>query len=154
MSLDALYVRNHAAYAAFACTKKLANLERRPLWTNHCARRHNPDPESRRERRRRRHGRTCTHVRRTARKHGVCDTCLRVVRYPSCVVRTGDAKVPHVGFFALRDIEPNEELAYLREGTEPTRASWRVCNWCAAAADRPPPLACARASVRRAHPQA
>ena len=35
MHLDALYVRNHAAFAAFACLKKLANMEKRKVFTCH-----------------------------------------------------------------------------------------------------------------------
>jgi len=63
--LDALCVRNHAAFAALACSKKFANLA---MFTNHW-----------------------------------------------------DSRVPHVAFVATRDIEPMEELCYLRTDLQPNR---------------------------------
>ena len=76
VSLDALMVRNHAAFAAFACSRKLANMVKEPLYT-------------------------------------------------SC----WDPSVPHVGFFAKRNIEPGEELTYLRIDAEPKRSnSHRICG--------------------------
>ena len=77
--LDALNVRGVAAFAAFACTKKLANLQKRPVATAHW-----------------------------------------------------DKRIPHVGFYAMRDIEPFEELSYLRKDEEPKRSSEKNCGWCAA----------------------
>jgi hypothetical protein len=73
MHLDALVVRNHAAFASFACTRKLANMHKEKVWTQHW-----------------------------------------------------DPKVPHAAFFATRDIEPGEELSYLRTNCE--QKSHRVCK--------------------------
>merc|ERR1719424_2685986 len=73
--LDALTVRNHAAFAAFACSTDYRNLEKRAMHTQHW-----------------------------------------------------DPKVPHVGFFATRDIEPMEELQYLRNDVAPSKKSTRNCN--------------------------
>ena len=74
--LDAFAVRNHAAFAAFACSKKGANLEKKATWANNW-----------------------------------------------------DKEVPHVGYFATKDIEPGEELTYLRkDGVQPTRGEHRVCG--------------------------
>ena len=40
-----------------------------------------------------------------------------------------DKEVPHVGYFATKDIEPGEELTYLRkDGVQPTRGEHRVCG--------------------------
>jgi len=39
-----------------------------------------------------------------------------------------DPKVPHVGFFATKDIEPFEELCYLRTDEQPNKSSTRNCN--------------------------
>jgi len=61
LSIDALEVRNHAAFAAFACKKRFANMEKVKLYTYHW-----------------------------------------------------DQAVPHVGFYATCDIQPGEELTYLR----------------------------------------
>ena len=74
MHLDALAVRNHAAFAAFACSTDHRNLEKRPMHTQHW-----------------------------------------------------DSRVPHVGFFATRDIEPLEELQYLRQDVAPKKST-RNCN--------------------------
>ena len=75
MALDALLVRNMAAFAAFTCTRAFRNLEKKFVYSN----------------------------------------CW-------------DKRVPHVGFFATRDIDPNEELLYLRGDTEPDRSGFRICN--------------------------
>jgi len=75
MHLDALMVRNHAAFAAFACSKRFANIRKTPVLTQHW-----------------------------------------------------DPKVPHVGFFATKDIEPFEELCYLRTDEQPNKSSTRNCN--------------------------
>ena len=77
MHLDALGVRNHAAFASFACSKKFANIRKKALLTNHW-----------------------------------------------------DSRVPHVGFFATRDIEALEELCYLRTDEQPKSTSTRNCNCC------------------------
>ena len=75
MALDALLVRNHAAFAAFTCTHKKRNMKKIIMYTNHW-----------------------------------------------------DNKVPHVGFFATRDIEPGEELLYLRTDEEPKAGGTRICG--------------------------
>jgi hypothetical protein len=59
--LDALHVRNHAPFAAFACKRSLANMVKKQVYTGHW-----------------------------------------------------DRSIPHVGFFATRDIQPGEELSYMR----------------------------------------
>jgi len=64
-ALDALDVRNHAAFAAFACRKQFANMRKEKLLTTHW-----------------------------------------------------DPFVPHVGFYAKRDIQPGEELSYMRTDVE------------------------------------
>jgi len=76
MLLDALVVRNHAAFAAFACARKFANMKKQQWATSHW-----------------------------------------------------DPQVPQVGFVATRDIEPGEELTYLRSDNEPNkRNSWQTCG--------------------------
>ena len=75
MKLDALEVRNHAAFAAFACSSQFANIRKQRVSTQHW-----------------------------------------------------DARMPHVGFFATRDILPGEELAYYRQDEEAKRSSHEVCH--------------------------
>ena len=74
-SLDALAVRNHAAFAAFACSSRLANLKKAKVYSN------------------------------------LWDPCGA-----------------HVGFFSTRDIEPGEELMYLREDGNPNPGTGRICG--------------------------
>ena len=74
-SLDALAVRNHAAFAAFACSRMLANLKKRKVYSN-----------------------------------------------------VWDPNGAHVGFFSTRDIEPGEELMYLREDENPNPGTGRICG--------------------------
>lgn len=76
LNIDALVVRNHAPFAAFACSVELANLVKRRVYAH-----------------------------------------------------SWDKAVPHVGFFAKRDIEPGEELTYLRTDEQPKKgASHRICG--------------------------
>jgi len=72
--LDALWTRNHAAFAAFACRRSFANLEKKPVLIQHW-----------------------------------------------------DATVQRIGFFATRDINPGEELTYLRKDEEPKQNSGKNC---------------------------
>lgn len=74
LRLDALSVRNHAAFAAFSCSKPLRNMEKKRVLTQHW-----------------------------------------------------DAKVPHVGFYATRDIQPMEELSYMRLDEMAGRNAVRNC---------------------------
>ena len=68
MNLDALLVRNHAAFAAFACSAQSANIAKEALFSS-----------------------------------------------------VWDQKVPHVGFFATREIEPGEELLVTEREPHPDR---------------------------------
>ena len=77
MHIDALYVRNHAAFASFACSKKLANMNREWGFSAHW-----------------------------------------------------DTRMCHVGFYATRNIEPGEELSYLRLDEEPSKRSSRFERVC------------------------
>ncbi len=74
-ALDALFVRNVAAFASFACSPLTSNLEKRPMLWQHW-----------------------------------------------------DMHIKHVGFFATRDIQPSEELAYLRLGSPPPKSSIHICK--------------------------
>jgi len=74
MHLDALTVRNHAAFAAFACSPLKANLVKRSVLTNHW-----------------------------------------------------DDRVPHVGFYAKREIAPGEELCYMRMDTLESSSHRNCC---------------------------
>jgi len=61
MFLEALLTRNHSAFAAFACSRYYANMEKRSVHWQHW-----------------------------------------------------DSRVPHVAYFATRDINPGDELCYMR----------------------------------------
>ena len=76
LKLDALVVRNHAAFAAFACSTKFRNMKKTRYATSHW-----------------------------------------------------DPRLPQIGFYATRDIEPGEELTYLRTDGEPDlRKSHTTCG--------------------------
>ena len=76
LKLDALVVRNHAAFAAFACSTKFRNMKKTRYATSHW-----------------------------------------------------DPRLPQIGFYATRDIEPGEELTYLRTDGEPDlRRSHTTCG--------------------------
>ena len=74
LRIDALHVRNLAAFAAFACRTKHANMMKRKVLWQHW-----------------------------------------------------DTQVPHACFFAKRDIEPGEELTYLRRDCDPPSNSTKNC---------------------------
>ena len=57
-----------------------------------------------------------------------CSRAFRNLKKQKVYTNCWDKKVPHVGFFATRDIEPGEELLYLRGDEEPDRRGFRICN--------------------------
>ena len=169
--LDALVVRNHAAFAAFACTKQLANMKKQSLvctvrskllpfpnchhaltvrfslnlsrvllFTAHQPLGCKGDEACRwgkggghadggRE-----EGMLCACWSRAAASisHVVTLSLLTVPAPCSlahfCRIGLLACQVPHVGFFATRNIEPLEELTYLRTDEGPKRTSERNCT--------------------------